>query len=174
MLRTATTSTALVTLALIASGGSAQAAQPLTTAKVVECVRAGTVSEPEAIFKGTMRRVGGTDHMAMRLTLQERVGPAVWTAIKAPGLGVWRPSHIGVRVFAYSQRVLPLADASSYRVAIAYRWYDAAGNVVRRATRKSPPCLPLDRRSVPKAKVVRVRQGSNVPNAVDAALPSGE
>jgi hypothetical protein len=174
MLRIATSFTALVAVALLAASGPAQAAQQLTTARVVECARADTAAEPEAIFKGTMHRVAGADHMAMRLTLQARVAPAPWAALKAPGLGVWRPSHIGVRVFAYSQRVLALADSSSYRVAIAYRWYDARGNVIKRASRKSPPCRPLVRRSSPKAKVVRASQGSIAPHAVQAPLPSGE
>jgi hypothetical protein len=92
--------------------------------------------------------------MGMRFTLEEKVVRApsakraarkaatAWLPIKAPGLGVWRMSRPGVRMFAYRQNVLALSPDSSYRVLIAYRWYDAQGTVLKRAKRRSSPCRP--------------------------------
>jgi hypothetical protein len=51
-------------------------------------------------------------------------------------------SRTGVRMFAYRQNVVALAPDSSYRVLIAYRWYDSEGAVVKRAKRRSVPCRP--------------------------------
>jgi hypothetical protein len=98
-----------------------------------------------------MRRVLSANHMAMRFTLQERPKPparrragasTAWRVVKAPGLGVWRVSHHGVRMFAYRQVVEALTPDSPYRVLIAYRWYDADGVVLKRAVRRSPACRP--------------------------------
>lgn len=78
--------------------------------------------------------------MWMRFKLQERVGDGRFRTVKAPGLGVWRKSRPGVRRFAYRQRVLALAEGSAYRIVVAFRWYGADGEVIRRATRRSRPC----------------------------------
>ena len=76
----------------------------------------------------------------MRFKLQERVGEGTYRTIKAPGLGTWRKSRPGVRRFAYRQRVLALAEGSSYRVVVSFRWYDADGELVKQVRRRSPAC----------------------------------
>jgi hypothetical protein len=152
MRRLATLLAAAALVALLAGATPvAPTTKPLTTAKVVECLRDATANPPEATFRGSMRRALGADHMGMRFTLQERLvrrvrraGQAVdrWKNVKAPGLGVWRMSRTGVRMFAYRQNVVALAEGSSYRVVIAYRWYDADGVILKRAKRRSPACRP--------------------------------
>jgi hypothetical protein len=152
----ATTIAALgATVVLAGAANAAPAKQPqLATAKVAECVRGGAPGSAHATFRGAMRRTLGADHMAMRFTLEEKVvrpptakrgarnAASGWTTIKAPGLAVWRTSRHGVRMFAYRQNVLALSADSSYRVQIAYRWYDVGGTVIKRLKRRSPPCRP--------------------------------
>lgn len=113
---------------------------PLASARVAECLRGPAPESRLAVFRGTMRRVPGTDRMAMRFKLQERVGEGRYRTVKAPGLGVWHKSRPGVRRFAYRQRVLALAEGSAYRTIVSFRWYDAGEGVLRRARRRSPAC----------------------------------
>ncbi len=150
---------AAVTAALALPSGAAAAtpaAAPaakarVATAKLLECQRDEAAGQPRAMFRGWMRRVSSAHHMAMKFTLYERTSaprrragataPA-WEVVRAPGLGVWRSSRTGVRRFAHRQVVEALTARSSYRVSIAFRWYDADGSVLKRATRRSAACRP--------------------------------
>ncbi len=112
--------------------------------------------------------MAGTDRMWVKFKLQERAGAGRFRTVAAPGLGVWRKSRSGVRGFAIRQRVLALGEGASYRVAVHFRWYDADGDVLRRARRLSRTCRQAG--LLPNLRVTRVggrRVNGTVRYAVD-------
>ena len=143
-------------LALTATAPAAPAAKasPLATAKVLKCSTGLTPAGRFALFRGGARRVAGTERMWIKISLQERTGGGRYRGVKAPGLGVWRKSRSGVRRFAVRQRVLALAEGGSYRVVVRFRWYDADGQVLRRAVRRSRVCRQAG--SLANLRVLRI------------------
>lgn len=123
--------TALLTAGLTTDAGAAQRA-----VKVVDC-RTGT-----ATFEGTVRAVKGASRMAMRFQLRQQ-GSATDEpqAVKAPDLMPWRKSRAGVKEFTYSQTVKGLASGVTYSVLVKYRWFNAAGKVIKRAEQPSGTCV---------------------------------
>jgi hypothetical protein len=87
-----------------------------------------------------MRRVPRSETMGMRFELQERVAHRDFERVRAPGLSVWRKSMSGVKRFVHRQEVLALAEGSEYRARVRFRWYDADGNAVKQAVRRSASC----------------------------------
>ncbi len=138
--------TALIATLAAAPGASAlratgdAAVRPRAFVRVADCVRGPAATDRHVTFRATMRRVAGAERMSMRIALQERVGDGPFRTVKAPGLGAWRTSHPGVGRFSHRQRVLALAEGSSYRAIVSFRWYDEDGELVRRARRRSKPC----------------------------------
>ena len=119
---------------------AAQDDKSVAGVRVTECVRGATVEARRAGFRGAMRRVGDSERMWMRFTLEERVGDGEFAQVRPPGLEVWRKSRPGVQRFAYRQEVRALAEGSTYRVRVQFRWYDRRGRLVRRAARRSRNC----------------------------------
>jgi hypothetical protein len=141
-------------VALSASGQpSALRGKKLASVKLKTCAR--SPDDRHAVFRARMRRVRHTTTMSLRFTLQERVGDARYKSVDAPGLGEWHTSKPGVRRFAFRQRVDALAAGASYRVKVGYRWYDADGNVIKRARRRSRGCKQPGR--LPNLRIARVR-----------------
>ena len=97
--------------------------------------------ERSAAFVGRMRAIRGSEEMRMRFTLQERMLPArSFQPLSVPGLDVWHKSRPGVRRFAFRQRVRALAKAAIYKAVVAFRWYDADGNLMRETLERSRRC----------------------------------
>jgi hypothetical protein len=90
-----------------------------------------------------MRQVSGSDRMWLRFKLLER-GDAGFHVLKAPGLGRWRKSKPAVGAFAYRQAVRGLEAGSLYKAEVDFRWYDADGNLLQTATRRSTACRQFD------------------------------
>jgi len=134
----ATLAVAVVSVSAEPVNGSANL--PLASAGVAECARGPAAENRLAVFRGAMRRMPDTDHMSMRFKLQERVGAGSFRTVKAPGLGAWHTSRPSVGRFAYRQRVLALAEGSSYRTIVSFRWFAADGQLIGRTRRRSPPC----------------------------------
>lgn len=143
-------------LALMAALPAAPAAarSPAATARLVACSTGLTAADRLAVFRGAARRVAGTDRMWIKFKLQERTPGARYRTITAPGLSAWRKSRSGVRRFAVRQRVLALGKGAAYRVAVYFRWYDADGNLLRRARRRSRACRQDG--ELPNLRVARV------------------
>ena len=142
---------ALAGLTLPAAAGARDSAAGV---RVLECSQGPSASDRHATFRAVAARVAGARSMRVRLRLEERTPRADWRPVGAPGLGVWRRSRPGVGRFAVRQRVLELAEGSSYRVLARFRWYDAGGKVILRARRRSRPCRqPGD---LPNLRVRRV------------------
>jgi hypothetical protein len=113
---------------------------PVAAVSVTECVHGATEADRRAQFRGMMRQVGGADYMAMRFGLQERLGDRAFQKVRAPGLGVWQKSLKGVKRFVHRQEVVGLAGGAAYRTRVTFRWYDAAGKVLRQEIRRSGVC----------------------------------
>ncbi len=123
--------------------GAAVASEPLSTAgakraavRVLSCDRSGQ----QAVFRGAMRRVGGTGRMTMRFTLLQRDPGERFRRVRAPGLSRWKRSRFGVRRFAHRQRVRGLTAGSDYRAKVDFRWHDADGDVIRRRRLTTRTC----------------------------------
>ncbi|MEA2443026.1 MAG: hypothetical protein QOJ12_318 [Thermoleophilales bacterium] len=131
-----------ITLALFALAFAAPAvavAKP-TSAQVLEC-KGGNVGEARsATFLGRMKAIPGTDYMMMRFTLMEQFGDEKLQPVAAPELRFWRQSKPGVKDFRYRQTVTALQGGGDYRMRVEYRWFDAAGNLIRKAQKVTSPC----------------------------------
>jgi len=136
----ATLAAAVVSASAEPGSGSGSGTLPLASVGVAECARGPGAENRLAVFRGAMRRLPASDRMWMRFKLQERVGAGDFRTVKAPGLGIWHKSRPSVGRFAYRQRVLALAEGSSYRTIVSFRWYTASGELVRQTRRRSPPC----------------------------------
>jgi hypothetical protein len=80
--------------------------------------------------------------MAMRIDVEERrPADALYHAVSAPGLGVWRSSDPKVKVYKYLKQVTNLSSPASYRALVRFRWLGAKGHVLRRAERLTARCV---------------------------------
>jgi hypothetical protein len=137
-------------LALLAAGVLAQAPAPAPApavmASVEQCTPSVNQAERSATFVAQMTAIAGTQHMAMRIEVQERAPTdEAFHTIVAPGLGMWRSSEPGVKVYKYVKELTNLAAPAAFRVQVRYRWLDNRGRVIKRAERRSPACLqPVD------------------------------
>jgi hypothetical protein len=124
----------LAVAATTASAGDAPASVRL---------KACSIEDESALFVARMRQVSGSDRMWLRFRLLEK-GAAGFHVLKAPGLGRWRKSKPGVGAFSYRQAVRGLESGSLYRAQVDFRWYDASGNLILTARRRSPACRQYD------------------------------
>lgn len=132
---------ALLIIALLAAAHGAapalvQAQQSPASVRLVAC----SFEEHEASFRGSMRRVEGSDRMAMRFTLMERTGTGGFKPLRAPGLGRWRRAKQGVVNFGYRQVVQALPENAIYRMRVDFRWVAPDGSVVLHLQRSSASC----------------------------------
>jgi hypothetical protein len=125
--------------AVVCGAATASAADPTASVKVKSC----SIEDASALFVARMHQVAGSEHMWLRLRLLEK-GKSGFHVLKAPGLGRWRKSKPGVGTFAYRQAVRGLEAGSLYRAAVDFRWYDADGDVIQTAKRRSPACRQFD------------------------------
>jgi hypothetical protein len=131
-----------------ASGFTPAATTPVPTvsATVEQCTPAVNQSERSATFAAQMTALEGTQRMAIRIDVQERspTDPTFHTVI-APGLGVWRQSETGVKIYKYVKQVTNLAAPAVFRGQVRFRWLDSRGTVLKRTLRLTPTCVqPVD------------------------------
>ncbi|HEY5045654.1 MAG TPA: hypothetical protein VII53_07335 [Solirubrobacteraceae bacterium] len=130
------------------TGGSSQTGQPGATgsAPVIsgtleQCLSVGEQADRSATFSGEMTAVAGTARMAMRIEVQERMpGDTLFHTVSAPGLGVWRSSQPGVKIYKYVKQVTNLSSPAVYRALVRFHWLDGKGYVIKRAERHTPTC----------------------------------
>jgi hypothetical protein len=149
---------AALILALLALPAAAGAKGPAAV-HVKRCTTGAKPSERKATFKAWMHSVPGTARMAVRFKLVSQETGRSAERVEGPdALKVWHRSHTGVTRYAYSQTVKKLAQGTSYRMIVRYRWYDASGEVIKRAKRTSDECV----------------QGGDLPNLIvpAVAIPS--
>jgi hypothetical protein len=116
-----------------AAGGAA--------ATVEQCVTTGEQTDRSATFSAEMTAITGTARMAMRIEVQERLpGEELFHIVSAPGLGVWRGSAPGVKIYQYVKQVTNLSFPANYRALVRFHWLNDKGYVIRRAERHTLPC----------------------------------
>jgi CARDB len=131
---------AVAAVAVLAAPGAA-AARP------AHAVLAGCDSEADAgTFDGRMDAVEGTERMAMSFVLQVRRPGRQWQRVRLPGFAAWHTSVPGRQRYVYTKRVEGLVGPARYRVAVRFRWLDAAGDVVRSMRAVSRACRIPDPR----------------------------
>jgi hypothetical protein len=117
------------------------AGTPTVAATVEQCVTTGEQVDRSATFSGEMTAVAGAARMAMRIEVQERMpGEELFHTVSAPGLGVWRGSAPGVKIYQYVKQVTNLSSPAIYRALVRFHWLDDKGQVIRRAERHTPKC----------------------------------
>jgi hypothetical protein len=132
---------ALVTLILLALPAAAGARGPAAV-HLKQCTTGAKASERRATFKAWMHAVPGSARMAVRFKLvSQDLGQGAQRVEGPTELNVWHRSHHGVTRYAYSQTVKKLAQNTSYRMVVRYRWYDGNGEVIKRAKRTSDECV---------------------------------
>lgn len=124
-----------------------------TTVKLVDCSRA----ERSATFHARMQRIPASARMALRIRLVERSGVDAEHFVKAPGLGVWHRSRLGVTAFGYRQVVQGLKEGSLYRAQVDFRWYSEAGTLLAKARRRSAACRQYEALPNLSVNVVQMR-----------------
>jgi CARDB len=133
-------------LAALVAGTLAAAApaasKPVASVTLADCHPSDDVSLRYASFNGQMRAIPGTQRMAMRFTLLERIGGglAPFKPVSLPDLKPWRRSKTSARTFIYTQKVTALRDGGSYRMRVQFRWYDGHKNVLRTSILRSRSC----------------------------------
>jgi hypothetical protein len=126
--------------------GSARAAQgasprPSVSATLEQCVTAVSQPERSATFAGEMTAIAGSTHMEMRIDVLERLpGEALFHTVSAPGLGVWRGSAPGVKVYKYLKQVTNLSAPAFYRAAVRFRWLNARGRLMKAEELRTSRC----------------------------------
>jgi len=129
----------LLAAALAAAPTSASAGDVPASVKVRSC----SIPDASALFIARMRQIDGSQRMWLRFRMLEK-GTGGFHVLKAPGLGRWRKSRPDVGGFAYRQAVRGLEAGSLYRAQVDYRWYDAKGNLLQTARKRSHPCRQFD------------------------------
>ena len=109
----------------------------------------------------------------MRIEVQERLpGEELFHTVSAPGLGVWRGSAPGVKIYQYVKQVTNLSAPASYRALVRFRWLNDKGYVIKRAERHTLECVqPASVRTAPVTPAApdharrRRAAGSTAPSA---------
>lgn len=111
------------------------------SAALEACVTASEQSGRSATFSGQMITVIGAERMAIRVELEERThASGGFRAVLAPGLGVWRTSEPGVKIYKYIKEVTNLSAPAAYRGLVHFRWTNAKGRLVRASTLRTQVC----------------------------------
>jgi hypothetical protein len=111
------------------------------TATVEQCVTTGEQVDRSTTFSAEMTAVTGTARMAMRIEVQERLpGEELFHTVSAPGLGVWRGSALGVKIYQYVKQVTNLSFPADYRALVRFHWLNDKGYVIKRAERFTLQC----------------------------------
>lgn len=139
------------------TGARAQAPDvPELAVELSSCVAGVAVASRSATFHGSMPSSDGSSVLAMRFEL-ERFRVTAWRPVVASTFGRWERSSPGAAGFVYDKRVEQLAAPASYRATVRFRWYDAAGHVLRKARRRTATCRQAERR--PDLEPVRIAPG---------------
>lgn len=130
------------------AGGSAHQEPPWQTpssvgysATLEQCVTSPVALQRSVTFTGQMAATPGTQRMAMRIELLERLpGQSGYHQVTAPGLGVWRGSEAGVKIYRYVKQITNLSAPAVYRAVVHFRWIGEKGRVLKRAELRTARC----------------------------------
>jgi hypothetical protein len=106
------------------------------------CKTGSEATDRKATFKAWMHTVPGARRMAVRFKLvAQKPGRSAQRVEGLDALDVWHRSDKGVTRYTYTQTVKKLASGTAYRMVVRFRWYDANGEIVKRAKRTSDECV---------------------------------
>jgi hypothetical protein len=112
------------------------------SATLEQCATSTVPAERSATFTAQMVATSATQRMGMRIELQQRLrGEAVFHTVIASGLGVWRASEPGVKIYKYVKQVTNLTAPAAYRAVVHFRWVGDKGRVLKHAELHTPRCL---------------------------------
>jgi hypothetical protein len=115
--------------------------RPSVSATLEQCLTAGPQAERAATFAGEMASVPGSARMEMRIDVAERLPQEVnYHTLSAPGLGVWRTSVPGVKVYRYLRQITNLAGPAFYRGVVRFRWLSSHGRLLAVAILHTKRC----------------------------------
>jgi hypothetical protein len=101
------------------------------SATLEQCLTSEEQDERSATFAGEMTAIAGTAKMEMRIDVLERTPEeGLYRTVSAPGLGVWRSSAPGVKIYKYLKQVTNLTGPAFYRAAVRFRWLNAKGRLI--------------------------------------------
>jgi hypothetical protein len=116
-------------------------AKPTVSTTLEQCSTSGLQAERSATFAGEMASVSGTARMEMRIDVAERLPEgSSYHTLSAPGLGVWRVSAPGVKVYRYLKQVTNLAGPAFYRGVVRFRWLGPRGRLLAAAVLHTRRC----------------------------------
>ncbi len=138
---------ALLAAAVLPAGAGAvhagsKQSPAVVSATLTQCVTSVSEEERSATFAGEMSAVPGTAKMAMRIEVEERLPhEEAFHVVPAPGAaGAWRSSEPHVKIFKYLKQVTDLSAPARYRALVHFRWMNARGATIHRATRLTHAC----------------------------------
>ncbi len=122
--------------------GSVLTPAKLTVAATLEqCLTAEAQDERAATFAGEMTVIAGASKMQMRIDVLERTpGEGAYHTVNGPGLGVWRSSAPGVKVYKYLKQVTNLSAPAFYRASVRFRWLNDKGRLIAATELHSRRC----------------------------------
>lgn len=124
-----------------ASGRSLGAEPASASASLQQCLAVGAQAERSATFAGEMTAVPGAARMEMRINLVEMLpGEFQYRLVTSPGLGAWRISAPGVKLFTSINHVTNLSAPAFYKGAVRFRWLNAKGHVIKVQELRTPRC----------------------------------
>lgn len=111
------------------------------SATLEQCLTSATGADRSATFVGEMTAMPGTVRMSIRVELQQRLeGDPAFHTLVAPGLGMWRGSESGVKIYKYVKQITNLAAPASYRAIVRFKWIGDGGRLLRRAVLHTSIC----------------------------------
>ncbi len=114
-----------------------------------------------ALFRGAITTYGKAATLQLRFTLQARVsGGGGFKRVVAPTFDTWLSYTPGKRTYVYDKTVENLEDGAAYRAVVRFRWRDADGDVIARATKATAACTQPDDRPNLKVTDVTVTPGT--------------
>lgn len=117
------------------------------------CVTAGEQAGRSATFSGQMNTIPGAQRLAVRIELEERSrNTGGFRVVLAPGLGVWRLSEPGVKIYKYKDQVTDLAAPAAYRGLVRFRWMNAKGHVMRASSARTQVCKEPSQPATPSSQ----------------------
>jgi hypothetical protein len=106
-----------------------------------QCATSTVQVERSATFTAQMTATSATQHMGMRIELQQRLHGEAFHTVIAPGFGIWRSPEAGVKIYKYVKQVTNLTAPAAYRAVVHFRWLGDRGRVLKRAELHTPRCF---------------------------------
>lgn len=124
------------------AGSSLAPAMGSYSASLEQCTPSEIQAERSVTFTGDMVATPGTQRMGMKIELLEHVhGESGFHTVTSPGIGVWRGSEAGVRIYRYVKQITNLTAPAAYRAVVHFRWLGEKGRVIKRAELRTAKCV---------------------------------